>query len=113
MGTVDVDVKLTRRQAENHRASIKVGVILERLQAAATGAIDLTPTQTKAAQILLDKALPTLQSIDQTNHTETPELTVEEIDAQLSAYISDLRARDPARLKALTEPTLRLVANDL
>ena len=109
MNNPDVDPKLTRRQAENHRASIQVGKILERLDRASEGKLELTPVQVKAAQILLDKALPTLQSIDQTTTVETPEMSPDEIEAVLKDYLADLKKRDPAAVRKLIEPDLTLV----
>lgn len=112
MSRPDVDPKITRRQAENHRASIDVGTIVNRLQAAARNEIEMTPTAIKASQILLDKALPTLSSIDQTNITETPELGPDEIEAMLKGYLAELKQRDPVALRALVEPELVLVTTD-
>lgn len=109
MATSDKDVKLTRRQVENARASIGVGRIIQRLEAAGAGEVELTPAQVKAYQILLDKSLPTLQSIDQTVITETPELSPDEIEAQLQAYLAELKATDPAALRRLVTPHLETV----
>lgn len=102
-GKKDSDPKLTRRQAENARAAIKVGSIITRLVKAADGELDMTPTQIKAAQILLDKSLPTLQAIESTQIEDKPELAAEDVDALLRDLISDMARQDPEGLKALID----------
>lgn len=103
MATRDKDPKLTRRQAENARSAIKVGVIIDRLAKAATGEIEMTPAQTKAAQILLDKSLPTLQSIESTQIDEKPELAAEDVEALLKDLIADMARQDPQGLQAMID----------
>ncbi len=56
MAKPDAKPHLTRRQAENVRAAIKVGNIVDRLEKAVAGEITMTPTQVQAAKILLDNA---------------------------------------------------------
>lgn len=110
MANKDADPKLTKRQSENVRARIakKASELADALIEHALGHREMTPSQVKACQVTLDRVLPTMQAIDQTNHTETPDLTPEEIEAQLRAYVKgldpaelmDLRADDPAREEA-------------
>ena len=69
----------------------------------------MTPTAIKASQILLDKALPTLSSIDQTNITETPEASPEDIELMLRAYLAELKQRDPVAMRKLVEPELAVI----
>jgi hypothetical protein len=103
MATRDKDPKLTRRQAENARAAIRVGVIIERLQKAAIGELELTPAQIKSAQVLLDKSLPTLQAIESTQVDDKPEMSAEDVDQLLRDMIGDMARQDPASLQALIE----------
>ena len=49
---------------EDTRARIGVARIINRLEGHIHGEIELTATQISAAKILLDKALPNLQSVD-------------------------------------------------
>lgn len=56
-------VKLTKRQSEHHRQSIRVGVILHRLQACVEGTLEMRPTELQAAKLLVDKAIPNLQAV--------------------------------------------------
>ncbi len=64
MARPDANPHLTRRQAENVRAAIKVGNIVDRLEKCAAGDIQMTPTQVQAAKILVDKCIPSLQATD-------------------------------------------------
>ena len=52
------------RHDENTRAKIKVAHLCRRFQAHFDGEIELTPTQIQAGKILLDRALPILQSVE-------------------------------------------------
>ena len=71
-------VKLTRRQTERHRESIRVSALITRLAKNAAGTlktpqgepIEMTAGQIRSAQILIDKAMPNLTSIEQTNIEE-------------------------------------------
>lgn len=86
----DADPKMTKRQAENVRANIskRANRLAQLLDECAEGVREMTPTQVKAAQILLDRVVPTMQSIDQTTTTETPELTPEQIESMLTEYVA-------------------------
>ena len=61
-------MSLTRRQiaAARAREGIPVSLILEELVRHLRGKRDLTPTQIRAAEILLKKAMPDLQSVEMT-----------------------------------------------
>lgn len=52
------------RHDENTRAKIKVAHLCNRFQKHFDGEIELTPTQIQAGKILLDRALPVLQSVE-------------------------------------------------
>ena len=103
MANSDHDPKLTRRQAENARAAIQVGAIINRLKKAADGDIEMSPAQIKAAQILLDKSLPTLQSIESTQIEDKPELAAEDVEALLKDLIADMARQDPQGLQAMID----------
>lgn len=106
----DADPQLTRRQAENARAAIKVGGLLSRLQRFAEaevgdedyGNVQMQPAQVKAAQVLLSKVLP-----DQTR-VETEEITAPPSLAEIREEIVKMIAADPSLLeeasKLLDEP---------
>ena len=59
------DPKITRRQAETARATIKVSKTLQKLGEHLEGKIKLDSTQVQAARILLAKVLPDMTSIEQ------------------------------------------------
>jgi hypothetical protein len=68
MGEVRIphkQVKLANEQArEQARSKIKVGRCIQRLQDCVDGTYEMTSQQIKAAEILLNKTLPTLTSAD-------------------------------------------------
>lgn len=113
MANQDRDPKLSKRQADNVRARIaeSASKIVDRLKGHVEGTVELAPTQVKAAQILLDRVLPSMQSIDQTSHSETPELGPEELDALLGQYLRDMARKHPDQLMALIDqPALQVIA---
>jgi len=57
---------LNNRQKDGQRANIQVAKIIGRLEKIGNGEIDGTAVQVKALNILLDKALPSLSSVDST-----------------------------------------------
>ncbi len=83
----DVDRTLTRRQSENARAAIDVAKIIRKLQRTIDGEIEMTPGQIKAAMILLDKSLPTLQAIDSHVVTDKSSMSPEECEQALREYL--------------------------
>lgn len=52
------------RHDENTRAKIQVAHLCRRFQRHFDGECELTPTQIQAGKILLDRALPVLQSVE-------------------------------------------------
>lgn len=80
---------LNNRQKDSHRSSIQVGAILNRLYNIGIGKVEADGTQVKAMQILLDKALPSLQSVTSdvtvTDQRSGAELRQAAIDALTSA----------------------------
>lgn len=52
------------RHDENTRAKIKVAELINRFHRHFMGECELTPTQVQAGKILLDRALPILQSVE-------------------------------------------------
>ena len=51
-------------RAEAWRAGVRVGLIRNRLQKHFLGVLELTATQIKAAEILLNRTIPTMQSFE-------------------------------------------------
>lgn len=81
-------VALNNQSREVARSKIKVIKIVERLQGHVNGENDMTPTQIKAAEILLKKMLPDLTSADV--KTEITTKTVD-ITADLISKITQLQ----------------------
>ena len=52
------------RHDENTRAKIQVASLINRFQAHFDGQLELSATQIQAGKILLDRALPVLQSVE-------------------------------------------------
>jgi len=61
-----VAARLTKRQADLHKESIRVSMLLNRLEDHALGKVDLTQTQVRAIDILLKKCLPDLKATEHT-----------------------------------------------
>ena len=66
------------------RDRIKVGVLIQRLTDHMLGKLDLTQTQIRAAEILLKKSVPDLQSIDATVKGDSAHpVAITEVQAKL------------------------------
>jgi hypothetical protein len=59
------------RHDENTRQKIKVAEICNRFHRHFMGECDLSPTQVQAGKILLDRALPILQSVEHSGEIST------------------------------------------
>ena len=73
------------------RERIRISMIVSRLHKHIAGEIDLTPTQIRAAEILLKKKLPDLSSVEHSGaieHRHVEEMT----DAELLAIAASGRA---------------------
>jgi len=58
--------RLTTRQADLARESIKVSLLVKKLTDHVHGKVEMAATQLRAAEILLKKCLPDLQSVEHT-----------------------------------------------
>lgn len=94
--------RLSLTQAQKTRDKIAISQIVQRLNKHALGKVDMTPTQIKAAEILLRKVLPDVQAISYDvsgTITHAAELT----DGALLAYLNEQRAiANQANSPALT-----------
>lgn len=72
---------LTRRKFAHARAreGIPVSLILERLCGHLNGAVELSPTQIRAAEILLKKSIPDLTAVEHSGSIENTVVTAEEL----------------------------------
>jgi len=86
-------VRLTKRQSDKCRAAIRATSLINRLQDNAIGKlrdksgnpIEMTPSQVRSAEILLNKALPNLSSVERTNIDQGDPSSMS--DAELEAII--------------------------
>ena len=87
----------THRQRQLTTAGIPAGHLVSRLKKHADGEIELSPTQIRAAEILLDRALPKLSAVEQTVIDPSASMSEEEILAQLV----DLARKHPQIIRKL------------
>jgi hypothetical protein len=89
------------------RERIRSGVILDRLQQHAIGQLEMTPTQIRAAEILLRKVIPDLQAVQHSGEVTHSVRAVELQDDQLAAIAAGSRSgtaeaapgpQEPARI---------------
>ena len=90
-------VRLRPEHQEEVRAKIQASVLVDRLHRHAIGTLDLSPTQIKAAEILLSKSISTLASTELTMINNNDKLSEREIMDK----IGELIARDPRLLQVL------------
>lgn len=79
------------KHTEIVRQRIRVGVIINRLQRHMAGKLEMSPTQLRAAEILLKKCLPDLASVEHIGsieHRHAKEMS----DAELLAIAAGSRA---------------------
>lgn len=104
---VKASAELTKRQAETARSRIAVGKIITKLNQCVEGKLTLKSEQIRAAQILLDRTMPTLQSIETTNSNDTDLASflaqASEIASQVQA-IKDAQDQLPKARQASKSP---------
>lgn len=101
---------LSVRQVESWRTGIQVGMIRNRLHKCVRGEIEMTYVQLGAAKILLDKAIPSLTSVEHTGSFEHKHVS-EYSDAELIAFLAEGRTGDSRRGIAAPSPGTELVAS--
>lgn len=70
------------------RRKIKAGILISRLNKAAAGTIELSKSQLEATKMLLDKAVPSLQAIEQTNINPMDDMPEEQLLGMAKALIT-------------------------
>lgn len=70
------------------RRKIRAGILISRLNRAAAGKIDLTKSQLEATKMLLDKAVPSLQAIEQTVTNPIEQMDEEQLVEMVKALIT-------------------------
>ena len=90
-------MSLTHRQKTGVALAINASKIVSRFQKHMDGDLELTPTQIRAGEILLDRALPKLSAVEQTVIDPAASMSEEEILAQLV----DLARKHPQIIRKL------------
>lgn len=79
---------------ENTKAKIQASQLINRLQNHALGAIEMSPTQIRAAEILLRKSMPDLSAVQQQLEVTTRNVVaLPEPDASVDAWKAGVSAR--------------------
>jgi hypothetical protein len=91
--TLAVNAKRGQAQREAWKDRIQPGKLLAKLEAHTNGKIQLSASQIKSAEVLLDRLVPRLSSIEQTD--------VNEMDALILGRIHALLQSDPTLLPEL------------
>jgi hypothetical protein len=91
------------------KAKIRAAFAADKLEAYMKGEIQLDPAQVSAAKILMDKGMPSLQSIEQTNIEEPA--TEQEIMAQLHSLLANPGTR--AQIQAMLAGSPTVVPEDV
>lgn len=78
------------RHDENTRAKIKVAELCNRFHKHFMGECELTPTQIQAGKILLDRALPVLQSVEVSGEITTSKvIRTPAAPSSISTWLTD------------------------
>lgn len=64
--------RLNKRHSEEVRAKIQASVLIDRMQKHVMGELEMTATQVKAADSLLDRSVPKLSQIQHIGDDEQP-----------------------------------------
>lgn len=64
--------RINRHHSDETRKKIQAGVLIDRLQKHANGELEMTATQIKAAETLLDRSVPKLSQIQHTGDDDNP-----------------------------------------
>lgn len=88
----------THRQSKLTASGIRAGYLVSRLEKHADGEIEMSPTQIRAAEILLDRALPKLSAVEQTNIDPAASMS----EAEIVAQMTDLAKKYPHILRQVS-----------
>jgi len=64
--------RLNKRHSDEVRAKIQASVLIERLHRVADGSLEVTQAQLKATEMLLERSVPKLQSIQHVGDDDKP-----------------------------------------
>ena len=100
--------KSWQERAETWRDKIGVSNLITALEKHTRGEIEMKPTQVKAAQILLDRVMPTLSAseITKRNETVSPEELIARMRERYGDQVADMLTKDymPDKDETVHEP---------
>lgn len=70
------------------KAKIRAAFAADKLEAYMKGEIELTPAQVSAAKVLMDKGMPSLQSVESIDKNEWESMSEEEMRGMVKALIT-------------------------
>ena len=110
----------SKEQREEWKQKIQAGQILNRLLDGGAGEVELTSSQIKCYEVVLDRIVPRLSAVEQTEVNELDTLTREDIllriqlllraDPSLLTELVALQARESADSTPTAAPAAKLVA---
>ena len=102
------------RMDSAQKAKIRAAFAAEKLEAHLNGETELTQSQVSAAKILMDKGMPSLQSVESTEVNEFDSMSEEELKGMVQALITShpwlLREFAPG-VRAADEPSSAALAS--
>lgn len=64
--------RINKMHSEQVRLKIQASVLIQRLQDHCLGKLEMTPSQIRSAEVLLDRSVPKLSQIQHTGDAENP-----------------------------------------
>jgi len=99
-------MSLTHRQKTGVALAINASKIVSRFQKHMDGDLELTPTQIRAGEILLDRALPKLSAVEQTVIDPAASMS----EAEILAQLMDLARKHPQIIRKLQAQMTPVIA---
>ena len=99
-------MSLTHRQKTGVALAINASKIVSRFQKHMDGDLELTPTQIRAGEILLDRALPKLSAVEQTVIDPAASMS----EAEILAQLMDLARKHPQIVRKLQAQMTPVIA---
>ena len=90
-------IKRTEEQRENWADRVRVGKLMQMLEECAQGRVQLEGSQIKSIEVYLDRTLPRLSAVEQTEVNELDTLSREDILARIQLLLKS----DPSLLPEL------------
>ena len=99
-------MSLTHRQKTGVALAIQSTQLVNRLKKHARGEIEMSPTQIRAAEILLDRVIPKLSAVEQTVIDPAASMS----EAEILAQLMDLARKHPQIIRKLAAQMTPVIA---